>query len=146
MNFIGALIITVISALIIVGGVYAYDVFWSGKAVITIESPSGSGHLEIIQISTDKGTWNESAKTWTVSIPRGGSGSLNIELKNTGGDFVVVSCYVSNGNPASGVTVYPRDQEQVLAAGAGTMIQFYVVASTDAQPGTLPEIELQIRM
>jgi len=46
-SFIGALIITVISALIIVGGVYAYETLWSGKAVITIEAPTSGGHLEV---------------------------------------------------------------------------------------------------
>lgn len=39
-SFIRALIITAVSGLIIVGGVYAYETLWSGKAVITIEPPT----------------------------------------------------------------------------------------------------------
>ena len=53
-SFVRALIITVVAALIIIGGIYAYQTLWSGKAHITIEPPAGEGHLEATRIEVDK--------------------------------------------------------------------------------------------
>lgn len=150
--FIRALVITVVSALIIAGGVYAYETLWSGKGNITVEEPSGAGSLEVIDVSVTKGTWDESDKTWTVSIPRGAIASLMVHVTNTGGDAVTCHMYISDSNPAPGVTINSDLSSSAgwstagfdLAAGDSEWLTFQVRTTADAQPGTLSEIELRI--
>jgi hypothetical protein len=151
-SFIRALIITVICALIIGGAIYAYETLWSGKAVITIEEPGGAGSLEATDVSVSRGTWDGSSKTWTVSIPRGSIESLMVNITNTGGDAVTCHYYVSNANPAPGVTITSDSGSSsgwtttgyVFGAGNSEWLTFQVRTTADAQPGTLPEIELRV--
>ena len=151
-SFIRALILTVISALIIVGGIYAYETLWSGKAVITIENPGGAGALEVTDVSVSRGTWDESSKTWTVSIPRGSIESLRVNVTNSGGDAVTCHYYVSNANPVPGVTITSDSGSSsgwtstgyVFGAGNSEWLTFQVRTSADAEPGTLPEIQLRL--
>lgn len=148
-SIIRALIITVISALIIVGAIYAYETLWSGKAHITIEAPSagGSGQLEVTDVTVSRGTWDDSTNTWTLSIPRGCQEDMFVAIKNTSGDFVTVNATVSDRNPAHGVSIYagiPGGTGVISADGYGT-IHFYIIVDTDAESGTLPEVQLEIR-
>ena len=144
-SFIRALIITVVSALIIVGGIYAYQTLWSGKAHITIEPPtSSSAQIEITDIWADKGVYEDSTNTWTVSIPRGSDAALFVAMENTGGDAGMAGGYTSNTNPAPGVEVIP-DSYEPIPAGGTNIIGFLIIVHTDAEPGTLPEIQLELR-
>lgn len=161
-SFIRALIITAVAALIIVGGVYAYETLWSGKAAITIEPPTGEAQLEITGISTSDsgsgiyggtyGTWDEASKTWTVSLPRGTSATLRMSLKNTGGDIVEIQKCVGDicFDAAHSVEVAPGVMITVsgynsIAAGETGPVQFDIHAAADAEPGILPEVQLEIR-
>ena len=152
-SFVRALIITVVSGLIIVGGIYAYETLWSGKSHIIIEPPEGAGQLEVTNVEARHGTWDDSSKTWTVSIPRGGHGELDVTVTNVGGDATTCYMYISNIDPAPGVTLTAflacphsgwSTSGYVLAAGESKTMEFVVWASADAQPGTLPEIELRM--
>jgi hypothetical protein len=146
-SFIRALIITVVSASIIAGGVYAYETLWSGKAGITIEPPTeitNGGQVEIKDIWVDKGTYDNPTNTWTVSIARGSNAALYVEIENNAGDAVMVGGYASNTDPASGVKVRP-DGYEPIPVGETNIIGFLVTVSTTAEPGTLPDVELEIR-
>lgn len=146
-SFIRALIITVVSASIIVGGVYAYETLWSGKADIVIEPPTDTtdgGQIAITDIWADKGTYDSTTNAWTVSIARGSDAALYVEIENTTGDAVMVGGYASNTNPASGVRIWPDGYEPIPAGGTNA-IGFLITASTTAEPGTLPEVQLEIR-
>lgn len=155
-NFIRAIIITLFAALLIAGGVYAYETLWSGKAHITVETPTGGGQVEITSIHADRGTWNESTGTWTVSIPRGGDAALHFTAENTGGDAVTVACHVLYENPAyqplvaggiavgNGVTIVP--DSRIVPSGESRGLGFLILVSVDAEPGELPKIPLEIRV
>jgi hypothetical protein len=157
-SFIRALIITVLSALIIVGGIYAFETLWSGKANITIEPPESEGQLEITGTRTEDsgsgsyGTWDESTKTWTVSLPRGTWASIRLDIKNTGDDLVEVqkcvdgTCYdtAHSVQIATGVRVNVSGACDI-AAGETHPVIFEVRTESDAEPGTLPEVQLEIR-
>ncbi len=143
-RLIKALIAVIIVTLLLAVGVYAYQVLWSGKARITIEPPAGSAKLELTRIWADRGIWDGSTNTWTVSIPRGSNAALFVEFKNTGGDVASVGGYASNTNPASGVTVTPDSYEPIPAGGTNT-IGFLILVSGSAVAGQLPEIQLELR-
>jgi len=153
-SFIRALIITVISALIIVGGIYAYQTLWSGKARITIEEPpsDSEANVEIMSISSGKGTWEEATKTWTVSLKRGENTYLTIELKNTGNDVARVRSYIDGAQAtkqiAPGVALYfGHGLELTIPAGGGqNYVAFGVSADATAQSGTFPNVSLEIKV
>jgi hypothetical protein len=151
-SFIRALIITVVSALIIAGGIYAYETLWSGKVHITIEAPASEGQLEVTGVTVDKGTWDDNSDTWTVSLLRGDEVYIRTYLKNNGGDAIAV-CGEVNGSsdqrihPCDGVTVvnvYPYINKQTTPADATKHIAFKIEVDADAEPGEVPEIELKI--
>ena len=151
-SFVRALIITVVSALIIIGGIYAYETLWSGKAGITIEPTEGEGQLEVTQVSVDKGTWDESSKTWTVSLVRGEYASLNVLLENTGSDIVVIHGEV-NGSvtisyPRDGVTVctgYQPHYDGIGILGGETgSVSFSISVDADAEAGGVPDVQLKV--
>ena len=144
-SFVRALIITVISALVIGGAIYAYETLWSGKANIVIEPPTAEGGLiEVSNVWADKGTYDDLTNAWSVSILRGSDAALYVEIQNNSGDAVMVGGYASNTDPAPGVKVWPDGYEPIPAGGTNT-IGFLVTASATAEPGTLPEIQLEIR-
>lgn len=152
-SFIRALIITVISALVIVGGIYAYQTLWSGKAHITIEPPAGEGQgqLEITEVTVyGNGNWDDTTDTWTVSIARGEEAQLWVHLKNIGDDAIARPFSYINGHD-SGIFVAPdvymhiSGGPSVLAAGATGNVKFLLEVGADAEPGILPEIQLAIR-
>jgi len=140
-----------------------YETIWSGKVSITIETPSteggtvidintpGRGNVEATKISTmNGGEWDETTNTWELSIPRGDTASLGIQLKNTGGDFTTVYTYISNANPALGVKLNAITDnmkgEVVIPSGETRWVDFGVLVSTEAPLGTsLDDIELAIR-
>jgi len=161
-SFVRAIIITVIAALTIVGGVYAYETLWSGKAHITIEPPAGEAQLEITGVTTSDsgsgiyggtyGTWDEASKTWTVSLPRGTWATLRMSFKNTGGDLVEIQKCVGDTcfDAAHSVDIAPGvmitgSGYNSIAAGETGPVQFDIHVAADAEPGTLPEIQLEIR-
>ena len=151
-SFVRALIITVVSALIIAGGIYAYETLWSGEAHITIEPPAGGGQLEVTGVTVDKGTWDDNSNTWTVSLLRGDEEYIHIWFKNNGGDAVVLYGEVNGSSdmriyPRDGVTivnVYPDINKQTIPAGATDHVSFKIEVDADAEPGEVPEIELKI--
>ena len=141
------LVITLIAALLFCGAVYAYQTFWSGKVNITIEPPSGEASVEISEVVVDKGTWDETTNTWTVSIARGEWVHLTIYLVNTGGDISEIHASIdgdetSNRYIAPGVRIQYYGPGLTMAAGEEGYITFSIVAEAEAQPGTLPEIQL----
>jgi len=153
-SLVRALTITVISTLIIVGGTYAYETLWTGEAHITIEAPDGEGELEVTSVTVDKGTWNDSTNTWTVSLLRGDEVYIRIYLQNNGGDAVVVHGEV---NGSSDLRIYPRDgvtivnvysswTEQTIPAGQTKHIAFKIEVDADAEPGEVPDVQLEIRV
>jgi len=145
-SFIRALIITAVSGLIIVGGVYAYETLWSGKAHITVEAPSGEAQLQITEVSVDEGTWDDATGVWTVSIPRGGDAALYVHLRNDGGDVIVVNGEAEGEThyyEVDGVRIWP--DSVTLPGGQSDTLGFLVTVAADAEPGTLPEIKLEIR-
>lgn len=149
-SFIRALMITVISALIIAGGIYAYQTLWSGKAHITIEPPAGEGQLEVTGVTAgSNGSWDDVTNTWTVSIAKGESARLTVHLRNTDGDAVSYLPYIDNHElttyVAPGVYMQTTGDLSLLAAGESGSIRYSVRAEADAEPGTLPEIQLEIR-
>lgn len=152
-SFIRALIITVVSALIVVGGIYAYETLWSGKVNITIEEPpAGSeANLDIMSISSDGGIWDEATETWTVSLQRGEMANLSIDLKNTGNDVAIVHSYIDGAQVskqvAQGVLVsFGHGRELTIPAGGQNYVAFNVETDATAQPGTFPNVFLEITM
>ena len=157
-SFVRALIITVVSALIIVGGIYAYETLWSGKANITIEPPETEGELEIVGTRTEDsgsgsyGTWDETTKTWTVSLPRGTYAAIRLDIENTGGDLVEIqkcvdgTCFdtADSVQIATGVRVTVSGACDI-AVGETRPVYFEVRTESDAEAGTLPEVQLEIR-
>ena len=152
-SFVRALIITVVSAVIIVGGIYAYETFWSGEAHITLEPPASEGQLEVTGVSVDKGTWDDNSNTWTVSLLRGDEVYIRTYLKNNGGDAIAVYGEVNGSSdqrihPCDGVTVvnvYPYINKQTIPADATKHIAFKIEVDTDAEPGEVPEIQLKLK-
>lgn len=149
---IRALIVVAIVTLIVGGIVYAYETLWSGKARITIEPPTGAGQgeLEITSVEAlGNGTWDEALGIWTVSIARGESADLRVHFKNIGNDVVTYSPYIDNHElavyVAPGVFMQTTGDLALLAAGEDGYIRYSVRAEADAEPGTLPEIQLEIR-
>jgi len=152
-NFTKALIAVIIVTLLLGGIVYAYETIWSGKARITIEAPASAGQLEVTDIEARfNGTWDDSTDTWTVSIARGQGAQLKISLRNIGGDVATCYAYINGeqvSSPhtyiASGVYVsFIPIPPIVLAANESGSIIYCVEAEADAEPGTLPEIDLEI--
>jgi len=150
-SFIRALIITAVSASVIIGGIYAYETLWSGKAAITIEPPTGEAQWELEGVSADGGTWNAGTGTWTVSLQRAewpGPG-LIVSFRNNGNDAATFMPYI-NGQElsnwvATGVYIQTTGDLSQLPAGASGSIRFSVGATADAEPGTLPQVQLEIR-
>jgi len=149
-SFIRALIITAVSALIIVGGIYAYETLWSGRANITIEPPSteGEGALEITGIEASlNSNWDEMTDSWAVSVGQAEMAELIFSFKNNGGDACRIVTYVDGEKRdykeiAPGVFFHGIDYP--LAAGAEVTRAFIIEATLEAEPGTLPEIQLEI--
>jgi len=149
-SFIRALIITVVSALVIVGGIYAYEALWSGKANITIEPPSteGQGELEITDVeASPNGNWDETTDSWTVSIAQAEMAELIFTFVNNGGDACRIVTYIDGEKRdykeiAPGVFFHGIDYP--LAAGAEVSRVFIIEATLEAEPGTIPEIQLEI--
>lgn len=154
-SFVRALVVTVVSSLIIVGGIYAYGTLWSGKALITVSAPTGVGHLEVTGVEAImNGTWDESTDTWTASIARAQEAQLRIYVTNTGGDAATFHVYMDGVEIdtyrtylCSGVylTYYPYTQIWV-ATGETSSITLCIVAEADAEPGTLSYVELELRL
>lgn len=152
-KWVKILIIVAVATLVSVGAVYAYDVLWSGTARITIEEPTGatgSGQLVITGVEAiSNGSWNDANDTWTVSIARGESASLKVEFENTGGDIVTYFPYIDGHELqhyiADGVRIQTTGDLSLLAAGETGYIQFRVDAQAEAESGTIPDIELEIR-
>ena len=151
-SFVRALIITVISALVIVGGIYAYQTLWSGKAHITIEPPSGEGgaNIEVTSVHVHGGTWDDATKTWEVSLKRGEMADIIVRLINRGSDIGEVSVSVngrSSYNPAPGVEVHATNNSAGgIPEGAEGFVSFTIDVSANAEPGTLPEVQLELRV
>ena len=149
---IRALIVVAIVTLIVAGIAYAYETLWSGKAHITIEAPTseGQGELEITSVEAlSNGTWDEALGIWTVSIARGESADLRVRFRNIGNDAVSYFPYIDNHElnvyVAPGVFMQTTGDLSLLAAGEDGYIKYSVRAEADAEPGTLPEIRLEIR-
>lgn len=142
------LLIAAILLGVFVGGIYAYETLWRGKASIMVEPPSGGeAQVEVTSIHTQDGWWDESTSTWEVSIPRGDTARLHIKLENTGGDFATVYSYISDTNPALGVEIRGMflHRERVIPSGGTLYVGFAVEVATDAEPGKLGDVELAIR-
>lgn len=148
------LMIAAIAGLVFAGGVYAGQVLWSGTAKITIEPPAGSGLLEVTRIESDSnGDWNDTSGTWTVSLARGKSCLLTVNLKNVGDDVIDCPYPYVNGEMvtntgtfvAPGVQVWQASRQPYLAAGATGHITFGIEALPDAEAGTVPDVRLEIR-
>ena len=144
-SFVRALIITAVSALIIAGGIYAYETLWSGKAGITIEPTEGEGQLEVIDVSVTKGTWNDGTNTWTVCLNKLDEEFLTVTVENTGSAAVRVDSSVSDRYPATGVLVKALNLWDNVAAGATKDIMFGIYIGADASPGEVPEVQLELR-
>ena len=151
-RIVRALIVVAIVTLIVVGIAYAYETLWSGKARITIEAPTseGQGELEITSVEAlSNGTWDEALGLWTVSIARGESADLRVRFRNIGSDAVSYFPYIDNHElnvyVAPGVFMQTTGDLSLLAAGEDGYIKYSVRAEADAEPGTLPEIRLEIR-
>jgi len=147
------LIVVAIVTLIVVGIAYAYETFWSGKARITIEPPvdGATGEWELIDVTASDSTWDDATGTWAASVARGEwmGPTLTVQFKNTGGDVVTYKPYV-NGHElqtyvAPGVLIQTTGDLSQLAAGETGYIRFRVSVEANAEPGTLPDIELEIR-
>jgi len=147
-----ALIITIIAAVVIVGGIYAYETLWSGTGRLTIVSPTDGAVIEVTEVHVSTGTWDESTDTWTASLSRGGIESIVVRVTNTGGDVATIYYYVSDANPAPGVTINSDSGSDSgwtttgynLAAGKSQSLTFQVRVDADAEPGTLPEFQLRL--
>lgn len=147
-----ALISVAIVTLLLAGIVYAYETLWSGEANITIEAPAttGSGNLMIKGASASAGgSWNANTKTWTVSIQRGASTHLKVNLENTGTDVITYLPYI-NGEEletyiADGVRIQTTGDLSSLAAGETGYITFTIDALAEAEPGTISNVTLEIR-
>lgn len=154
-SFVRTLIIAVVSALIVVGGIYAYETLWSGKAAITIRPPSGEAQLEMtgVTVTDTYGTWDEDNGTWTVSLLRGIWAGLLISLRNTGGDLVEIqkcvngSCFdtARSVELAPGVTVTVSGYSSIAAGETGSVV-FEVHADVNAEPGALPDVQLEVTL
>ena len=151
-SFIRALIITVVSALIIVGGIYAYETLWSGKAVITIEPPSGEAgaNIEILQIEpSPNSSYDNANNIWTASINRAEMAELIFTFRNSGDDACRIVTYIDGEERdykqvATGVFFHGIDYP--LAAGAEVTRVFIIEATLDAEAGEVPEIQLELRI
>ena len=152
-SFIRALIIAVVSASIIAGGIYAYETLWSGNVVITIETPpeDATAEWELEGVSVDRGTWNDATDTWTVSLARGEwiGARLTVTFKNTGTDVVTFMPYVDGEDlsawVAPGVNIQTTGDLSQLPAAATGDITFSIGTTAEAEPGTLSPIQLEIR-
>lgn len=143
--------IVVGALLLVAGGLYAYQVLWSGEASITIESvDGGTGKLEIASVTAEsKGSWSDAADTWTVSLARGESARLRVTFENSGDDIVTYSPYI-NGHElstyvATGVRIQTVGDLASLAAGETGHVTFVVDAMAEAESGSIPDVILQIR-
>ncbi len=150
-RFWKAVIAAVVVALLLGVSVYAYETLWSGKARITVEPPGEPGELEVTEIKVYTGTWNESAKTWTVSLVRGEYTFLDVYLKNTGSEIAVVHGRVNGSlsfSPREGVTVETGYQPAYngigIMGGQTGAVRFSVRAEVDAEAGDVPEVHLQV--
>ena len=152
-SFVRALIITAVAAAVIVGGIYAYETLWSGQAVITIETPpeDAAGEWELVGVSVDRGTWDDATDTWTVTLARGEwiGARLTVTFRNTGTDVVTFMPYVDGQDlsawVAPGVNIQTTGDLSQLPAGATGDINFSIGTTAEAEPGTLPPIQLEIR-
>jgi len=144
--FVRAVLIAVVSAAIVAGGVYAYETLWSGRADIIIEPPTGEGHVVVTQVSVTAGSYSNDTGIWTVSIPRGGHADLIVYLRNDGGDAIVVNGAIDGETdyyPADGVHIFTGSAETIAGGDTGDVV-FRVFIEADAEPGELPAIQLEI--
>jgi hypothetical protein len=149
-SFVRALIITLVSASIIAGAVYAYETLWSGKAAITIEPPTSSeAELQITSIeASPNSNWSETTDTWTVSIGQAEMAELIFTFKNNGGDACRIVTYIDGEKrdyKQIGAGVFFHGIDYPLAAGGEVTRVFIIEATLDAEPGTLSDIALEIR-
>jgi len=152
-TLIKALIVAAIIAALFGGIAYAYETLWSGKAVITIEEPpvGSEANVEIVDISCEKGTWDEATRIWTVSLKRGEDAYLMIDLKNTGNDVASVLSYIDGAKAtkqiAPGVAVYfGHGADLTIPAGGQNYVAFGVGADATAESGTFPHVSLEIKV
>lgn len=142
---IRALGIALASILVFSAGVYAEQTFWSGGASVMVEAPTGLPDVEVSGISVSDGTYDSGSHLWTISIKRGGTAYLYLDLVNNGGDGVHVFGKI-NGQAylyhSDGVTL--TSEGTGLAAGESFRLPFQVNADVDADPGTLPSITLEV--
>lgn len=144
-SFARALTITLVSALIIIGGASAYETIWAGTAHITIVEPSSEAELEITGVSVSEGTWDSNTNTWTVSLKRGDWAALFVYLKNTGGDAIVVHGEINGeSSPSIGAFAGSSVGAETLSAGESGTLVFQFAVKADASPGAVPDIELAI--
>ena len=151
-KWIKILIIVAIVSLVSVSVVYAYDVLWSGKVKITIEPPSAEGgaDIQVTGIHVDKGSWDEATGRWMVSLKRGQMACMIVNLANTGSDIGQVSVSVNGQSSYSPVLGVEIDAINNSAGGIPEgaedwWVSFAIDVSADAEPGTLPDINLEIR-
>ncbi len=154
-QIIKAIIVVIIVSLVLGGFVYAYETYWTGKARISIFTPSPTTppDLEVTAWSSDAdGEWNRSSGTWTVTIFPGDTSHLQLSLENTGSSPISFRPYVG-GEDIGGtgmfnyipyVYIQATGDEYLDAFESGT-ITFRVSAYRSAPPGDLPELKLEIR-
>ena len=150
-RFWKAIIAAVVVTLVLSGAVYAYETLWSGATRITVEPPGDLGELEVTEIRVHTGTWNESTKTWTVSLVRGEYTFLDVYLKNTGSEIAVVSGRINGSlsfSPREGVSLSTGYQPAYngigIMGGQTGAVRFSLSAEVDAEAGEVPEVQLQV--
>lgn len=150
-----ALIVVAVAALLFGGGVLAYNVLWSGKARITIETPPigiiNGEETEALQITEvrDPGLGTFKDGVWTASLIRGSSTSLYITVQNNGADYATVESFVNDKSGdveiAPGIIVTPSGVH-TIAPTFSYSVGFGIIVGEEAQPGTFPDVLLEIRI
>jgi hypothetical protein len=101
--------------------------------------------LEVTNVTVGRGTWDDKTNSWTVSLPRGAGADLHVSIKNNTGELVTIYGYCSNENPTPGVMLrWVFDSIHIPKGDISTMMLTLDV-SADADSGTLPEVQLEIR-
>lgn len=153
-KLVKVLITVVIAALLIGGGVYAYNLIWSGTASITIVSPTPGPEfpLEVVSVRPTAGAFDDGV--WTLTLKRGQHAILYVDIKNPRSDVAVVQVTVNGEWGEQQVYLAPGvriafaigpESTKAIPAGETETVFWIVYAEATAESGTLSDVTLEIR-